>query len=285
MHSAHADRGRRALPLGTALWLATSTAVAAVIELEIQPGQKAQALAASATASATATASARTTAIETAATALQADARLSGKHMTHELHWNGDKAASPAPPKPGSWTEWIADFVRFLNDTSRILLYGLIATLVAVLAVNARHFVQLRSWRRRIAAAAAVSHVRDLDVRPDSLPDDIGAAAWALWNASQAPAALSLLYRGALSRLIHRHEVAIPASSTEGECLDLARGRLDAGAQRYLTQLVRAWEANIYGSRALSDAMGEALCTGFTTRFDVAPAAPGTPAAPTRAET
>jgi hypothetical protein len=127
--------------------------------------------------------------------------------------------------------------------------------------------VQLRAFRRS-KAAAAVSHVRDLDVRPQSLPDDIGAAAWALWQAGQVPAALSLLYRGALSRMIHRFDVPITASATEGECLVLARGRLEPGALRYVTQVVRAWEANIYGGRGLSSAMGEALCTGFGPRLD-----------------
>jgi hypothetical protein len=113
-----------------------------------------------------------------------------------------------------------------------------------------------------------VSHVRDLDVRPESLPDDVGAAAWALWQSGQVPAALSLLYRGALSRMIHRFQVPITASATEGECLAMARGRLEPAALRYVTQVVRAWEANIYGGRGLSDAMGELLCTGFGQRLD-----------------
>ena len=110
--------------------------------------------------------------------------------------------------------------------------------------------------------------MRDLDVRPESLPDDVGGAAWALWQAGKVPQALSLLYRGALSRLIHRFEVPITASATEGECLDLARGRLEPTALRYVTQVVRAREANIYGGRTLSTAMGEALCTGFGQRLD-----------------
>ena len=170
---------------------------------------------------------------------------------------------------------WLAEFARFLNDTSRFLFWGLVAILVAVALVSARHLVQLRAFRLRAAAESAVSHVRDLDVRPESLPDDVGAAAWALWQAGKVPAALSLLYRGALSRMIHRFEVPITASATEGECLDMARGRLAPEAMRYVTQVVRAWEANTYGGRALSMAMGESLCTGFGRRLDALPAAAG----------
>jgi hypothetical protein len=140
------------------------------------------------------------------------------------------------------------------------------------LLVSARHVVQLRAFRRA-KAASAVSHVRDLDVRPESLPDDVGAAAWALWQAGQVPAALSLLYRGALSRpdpslpgadhrVRHRRRVPGPGARP-------AR----ADALRYVTQVVRAWEANIYGGRTLSLAMGEALCTGFGQRLDASAAA------------
>jgi hypothetical protein len=175
----------------------------------------------------------------------------------------------------GSLGEWLVALAGFINDTSRFLLWGAVAVLVALALVGARHVIKLRSFQRRAKAASAVSHVRDLDVRPESLPDDVGAAAWALWQAGRVPEALSLLYRGALSRLIHQHRVPITASATEGECLDLARDRLEAPALRYVTQVVRAWEASTYGGRALSSAMGEALCTGFRERLDGRPATGG----------
>jgi hypothetical protein len=208
--------------------------------------------------------------VEAAVDALRADPLLSGKHKEHRLRWKDDDDAPKKPDQPPpdpSIFKWLASLASFINDTSRFLLWAVVAVLVALALVSLRHVVQLRAFRRA-RAASAVSHVRDLDVRPESLPDDVGAAAWALWQSGQVPAALSLLYRGALSRLIHRFEVPISASSTEGECLALARGRLEAGALRYVTQVVRAWEANIYGGRTLSLAMGEALCSGFGQRLD-----------------
>ena len=209
--------------------------------------------------------------IETALDKLRTDPLLSGKHVEHRLRWKDGDEPVRKKEKPPSWlrafVEWLASLARFLNDTSRFLLWGIVLVLVALALVSVRHVVQLRAFRRA-KVASAVSHVRDLDVRPESLPDDVGAAAWALWQAGDVPAALSLLYRGALSRLIHRFDVPITASATEGECLDLARGRLETTALRYVTQVVRAWEANIYGGRTLSNAMGEALCAGFGQRLD-----------------
>ena len=209
--------------------------------------------------------------IESAVDKLRDDPLLSGKHMEHRLRWkDSDEPEKKKKRDDSSLLAWLGALAHFINDMSRFLLWGIVIVIVALALVSVRHLVQLRSFQRRAKAEAAVSHVRDLDVRPESLPDDVGAAAWALWQAGQVHEALSLLYRGALSRLIHRFRVPITASATEGECLDLARSRLEPGALRYVTQVVRAWEASTYGGRALSPAMGESLCTGFGQRLDAA---------------
>src|SRR4029079_6929748 len=72
----------------------------------------------------------------------------------------------------------------------------------------------------------APTHVRDLDIRPESPTDDIGAAARQLWDRGEQRAALALLYRGMLSRLAHVHRVPIRDSSTEGDCVELASAQL-----------------------------------------------------------
>ncbi|MFL6682736.1 MAG: DUF4129 domain-containing protein [Burkholderiaceae bacterium] len=217
--------------------------------------------------------------IEKATAELRSDPLLTGRHKELRPRWDFDdkprNKRRPTPESDPSWFAWLAGLGRFLSDTSRFLLWGAVAVLVALALVSARHLVNLRTFERRAKADAAVSHVRDLDVRPESLPDDVGAAAWALWQAGRVPEAMSLLYRGALSRLIHKYRVPITSSATEGECLDLARARLEAPALRYVTQVVRAWEASIYGGRALSAAMGEALCTGFGQRLDGRPVPTG----------
>ena len=267
MHSLRADLGRAFARAALLAGLACGAAAVA----QAQDIVSTTALAASAPA-----ANPRAARIEATVDALRQDPLLSGKHKAHTLRWKDSDEPDKKKTSPdSSMLAWFAALARFLNDTSRFLLWGVVLVLVALLLVSARHLVQLRGFRRNAAAASAVSHVRDLDVRPESLPDDVGAAAWALWQAGQVPAALSLLYRGALSRLIHKFLVPITASATEGECLDLARGRLEPGALRYVTQVVRAWEASTYGARSLSTAMGEALCTGFAQRLDAA--APATP--------
>ena len=113
--------------------------------------------------------------------------------------------------------------------------------------------------------AARVSHVGDLDIRPDSLPNDIGAAALALVDDGRTRDALSLLYRGALSRVVHRYDVTICESFTEGEALR-AVGRATRPAARRLFPRTRRTVAarglcRTGGERATRSA---ALCDRFS---------------------
>jgi hypothetical protein len=118
--------------------------------------------------------------------------------------------------------------------------------------------------------------VRDLDIRPDSLPADIGAAARALWQRGEARAALSLLYRGALSRLVHAHAVPIRSASTEGDCLRLASRSVSGEASAYFGRLVRAWQLAVYGAHQPDEASVHALCDEFDARLGPAVTVEGT---------
>jgi hypothetical protein len=114
--------------------------------------------------------------------------------------------------------------------------------------------------------------VRDLDIRPESLPPDIGAAALALWEQGEKRAALALLYRGLLSRLVHVHSVPIRDSSTEGDCLALATTRLRAERVAYVSKLIRTWESAVYGGVDVETEVVRALCAEFSAALDAADA-------------
>jgi len=105
--------------------------------------------------------------------------------------------------------------------------------------------------------------VRDLDIRPESLPDDIGASALGIWERGEHRAGLALLYRGALSRLAHVHEVPIRDASTEGDCLSLANMHLSVQPAAYMARLIRVWQRAVYGSADPTDDEMRALCEGF----------------------
>ena len=125
----------------------------------------------------------------------------------------------------------------------------------------------------------APTHVRDLDIRPESLPADVGAAARRLWDQGAHRAALALLYRGVLSRLAHVHRVPIRDSTTEGDCMALAAQHVTAARHAYVVQLVTVWQRAVYGGRPAEQDDVYELCQAFSGALDRrdVEAAPGPP--------
>jgi hypothetical protein len=113
--------------------------------------------------------------------------------------------------------------------------------------------------------------VLDLDIRPDSLPDDVGSAALALSRAGRLREALSLLYRASLSRAINRFGVAIGPSLTEREALGAVRASLDETRAHYFADLVMMWQRVVYAGEAVAPDEIASLCTRFGATLDALP--------------
>lgn len=201
-------------------------------------------------------------AVQAAASAVAADPLLPGKESFKTLRFKTEdgKKKDKTPEDPD--TRWWLELFASLSAGLRIAVWlGVAVLLIWVL-------LRLRDWLGRnpgagTLAAVPPTHVGTLDIRPESLPADIGAAARELLHRGEQRAALSLLYRGALSRLVHGHGVPIRAASTERECLGLAAARLAAGPQAFLVQLVTGWQTVAYARRELPVDSAEALCQGF----------------------
>jgi len=202
--------------------------------------------------------------VERAVTAVRTDPLLGGTRTERKLHWKSDDTPDePAAPRKDREPSWLLDLARWLSESARALMWLLGATAVAVLAVFLRRWILARADAVDGRAIVLPSHVRDLDIRPESLPDDIAGAARALWQRGEARACLSLLYRGALSRLVHEHAVPIHGSSTEGECVQLAAGVLPAQGSAFFARLVQEWLSAVYAARAPQAEAVLALCDQF----------------------
>jgi hypothetical protein len=149
-----------------------------------------------------------------------------------------------------------------------------VAALFAVLAwILWRFRDSLGALLRPRRRAAPLDTLFGLDIRPESLPDDVGAAAWRLWQAGDARAALALLYRGSLAGLVHGHAVVLHAGSTEGDALRLAGRALPPAGSAYFGNLTRAWLHLAYRHEAPEPDEARALCESWPRHFRV-PAAP-----------
>ena len=192
---------------------------------------------------------------------LKADPDLSIEKKRRVLKWKGDDNEEEEPPPEPA--QWLLDFIKWIAESGRLVAWLLIATLVGLLVVlvlrAVRDFRPARSARR----FEAPTHVQELDIRPESLPDDVGAAAAELWQRGQHRAALSLLYRGTLSRMVHSYELPIRHSTTEGDCLALARERMEKASGNYVGRLVRLWQRAVYGGYEPADEDVHSLCRDF----------------------
>jgi len=210
--------------------------------------------------------------VDRAIEAVKADPNLATKKTVSRLVWDSNEEKKPHEPRKSSgwpkWLRWIGDFFGWVAQTSQMLFWLLIAALAAVLVVFLVRLFSTRLQRGQVRRFVAPTHVQDLDIRPESLPDDIGATARQLWDMGDSRAALALLYRGLLSRLAHVYEVPIRDSSTEGDCLLLAGRVLEAHRTEYATRLVRTWQRAIYGGLSIEAAVVYELCDEFDQHLD-----------------
>lgn len=104
------------------------------------------------------------------------------------------------------------------------------------------------------------------DLAPESLPDDVAGTAQELARAGRLREALSLLYRGALSSLVHRHHLPFDPGDTEGDCTLAVRMGLPASAD-YFSRLVGTWQALAYAARRPDADSVERLCDEWRPHF------------------
>ena len=194
---------------------------------------------------------------------VKADPNLATERTIKTLRWMRSTNS-----KPAAWLTWIAGLFRWLEQSARLLVWGAAVGLAALLAVYIVRTMRGHGMLRREEPFVAPTHVRDLDIRPESLPEDIGTAARVLWDSGEHRAALALLYRGMLSRLAHVHRIPIRDSSTEGDCLALAASHLTQGRGEYASRLVRVWQRFVYGGQHTQASTVYVLCDDFGSALD-----------------
>ena len=175
------------------------------------------------------------------------------------LHWKGEAAQKTVTP--------FQIPKGFLKAIGMIFKWLIIAMVLAGVVWFLWRFARIRpgGGGNRDDKLAPPPDLFGLDIRPGSLPRDVAGAALALWRAGDRRAALSLLYRGALARLIHERGLEVSAGATEGDCLRSAMPHLQLEAGSYFRLLTLAWQAQAYAHREAVD--GERLCLDWPRHF------------------
>jgi hypothetical protein len=170
--------------------------------------------------------------------------------------------------------EWLQKFGEWLAYALRALAWGLgAAAIVGLLYVLIRR-LEGRSWRR---ANNGPDMLFGLDVRPESLPDDIAAAARHALQSGETRLALSLLYRGALVSLIADGRFDIARGDTEGVCVRhvaASYGGANADKPSYFANLVKTWQRVAYSHEPVGPTDVAPLIDAWSRHFSVVRARP-----------
>jgi len=169
-------------------------------------------------------------------------------------HYRETQRWEPRDPRPAKESRdssdgnWLRGIGFALAKAAQVLFWALAACALAYALWWAARMLP----RGRAPAAGPYrvpASLFGMELAPEKLPSDVAAAAAALARAGRVREALGLLYRGALSDLVHRRGVELLASHTEAEALAVACTKLNVPGGLYLETLVKAWRESAYARR------------------------------------
>ena len=156
-------------------------------------------------------------------------------------------------------------------DGLKLLLLVLVLIAIIYLVINRDRLLAGLQLRSREKENPVPTTLFGMDIQPASLPDDIAAESRRLWQSGQHRQALSLLYRGSLSRLVNDHRLELNDSMTEGDVLSCARSAtLPNDLQSFLQQLTLAWQIVAYAHRQPAESNVTNLLNDWPTHFEKA---------------
>lgn len=182
-----------------------------------------------------------------------------------DMQWQSREKPDPRKPRPDM--SGFSNLLRMIAEIVQSLGWVIVAILACVALYAAWRYAQRYAERSDVDGYRPPETLFGLSVAPETLPDDVAAAALAAARAGRLREALSLLYRGALSALVHRHEVRLEPGDTEGDCVRLAAKAIDRGAAGYFAGLVGAWQNAAYAGRDPDLARVEALADEWRRHF------------------
>nr|WP_315445587.1 DUF4129 domain-containing protein [uncultured Pseudomonas sp.] len=191
----------------------------------------------------------------------------------------GEDPATPAKSdKEGEAPQWLKTLLGWLEGRQfntlatviEVVLWGAVIAAVGWLIWRYREFLQAFVSRRPALHARAKRPVPQqafgLDLNRETLPEDIAAHAEQLWQ-SQPRAAMSLLYRGLLSHLLHDFDLTLKDADTENQVLARVEQLQRPELLAFSRTLTAHWQNMAYGHRVPAAHLQQELCDGWRALF------------------
>lgn len=200
--------------------------------------------------------------------------------IKEEERWRWIDKPEPEEVEDGNWLtrfgEWIVDKLKGLDGIGdagsvvdpiisglEILLWAVVIAIIAYLIYRFRGVRAPELKLGKGSRAPPPSHLFGLELNQDSLPEDIIAAAQSLWQQQQFRQALSLLYRAALTYLVHERHLPLNSSHTEQECLRLCLLHEPTQRGQVFQSLTQHWIKLAYAHQPLTDQEFLSLCESW----------------------
>jgi hypothetical protein len=159
--------------------------------------------------------------------------------------------------------EWLGTLLKYL---ALICIAALAIWMAIKIAVHFDLDIFRRTHNKQLKTTALPEFL-EIDDQQATLPANPVEAVTALCNQGRYREALSLLYRVSLIQFIEQHQVIIPTSATEQECLQIIKRHNDAALSRYFSALTLAWQWLAWAKQEPSEATIRNLCNTWSDHF------------------
>jgi hypothetical protein len=173
--------------------------------------------------------------------------------------WSSEPSKRERTPPP--------EGIGLFAELARLLVWIGLGVLLVVALYHLRRLVPAWIGQPRTRRPAPPAAIFGLEIAPESLPPDVAAAALAAIDEGNVRGGLSLLYRGALSALVHGEGLEIAAGDTEGDCARRVAALGNAQRARFFGELVRAWQSAAYAGRLPETDALRGLCREWPAHF------------------
>ncbi len=215
---------------------------------------------------------------ETTRKAIDAVMESSDFGIKEIVHWDKIKPLNPSEKVANpdwfkafieSWEDAFSEFGQFVAGSTEVLIWLAMAislVLVGYQIYKNRQWFQQLSFSKKTEKETTFQAF-GLDIQAESLPEDIHSAAVAALAKGNLRAALSLLYRGALSYFVQHHHLKITNSTTEQDCLHLVSHKVPAAEVLFFKKLTQSWLLQAYAHYPIKKDNIAYLCQEWQTLY------------------
>ena len=202
------------------------------------------------------------------------------EHRETVTRWRlGEEPKEPSEEDAKALIELLEKFFKlteFWKSVDAVALFFEVLLWAALFSLIAWLLWRYRDWLSAFAGRLRLPQTRiyqppeqlfGLEVAPQSLPADVPGEVERLWD-EQPRAALGLLYRALLSRMLHEQRLPLKSSHTEAEVLQLVQALQQKDLSHFSQALTRHWQNLAYGHRLPPAALKQGLCNAWRRLFE-----------------